>query len=89
MILLVSGTLWGTYIPGMIVRTAIFNAGYTWQDIDSRHYLWPAIVLRVATCMYSFVSSAVNPIIYYYSRKDLKKAFFTIIGYKTTMVPQQ
>jgi hypothetical protein len=85
MILLISGALWGTYIPGMIIRTIIFNLGYTWEDIDTRSALVPALMVRLSTYVMSFVSSAVNPIIYVYTRKDLRHALFTIMGLKSSV----
>jgi hypothetical protein len=84
MIVLVSGTMWGTYVPAMIIRVVVFNLGYTFDDIDTRKHLVPAIFLRGAVYLMSFISSAANPHIYYYSRKDLRKAFFSTIGWKST-----
>lgn len=83
MILLVSGTLWGTIMPHYAVRIIIFNAGYTWHDLDSRRHLMPAIAMRIATFVGTTVSSAVNPIIFYYSRKDLRTAALKLLRRKT------
>ena len=74
MMLLISGTFWGTTLPASVVRLTIFMAGYTWDDLDSRRYMGPAIMMRLTTFIYCFISSAVNPLIYYYSRKDLRLA---------------
>jgi hypothetical protein len=82
MILLVSGTMWGTYIPTGVIRVAVFGAGYTWEDIDSRQYLVPSMFVRLATFLVAFTTSALNPIIYCYSRKDLRDDLFKTMGWK-------
>ena len=74
MILLLSGTFWATSLPAYVSWMTIFMAGNTWEDLDSRRYIGPSIVMRLTMFTHCFVSSAVNPLIYYYSRKDLRLA---------------
>ena len=74
MILLLSGTFWVTSLPAYVSWMTIFMAGNTWEDLDSRRYIGPSIVMRLTMFTHCFVSSAVNPLIYYYSRKDLRLA---------------
>ena len=33
---LVSGNFWGTYIPGFVIYTVMFQLGYTWYDLNTR-----------------------------------------------------
>ena len=84
MILLISGTFWGTYFPGNIFSAAAFSLGYKWEDIDDRSYMALSIMMRVNVYMLMFVSAAVNPLIYYYSRRDLRAAFYKMLGWKCT-----
>ena len=80
-IVLVSGTFWGTYIPGFILRTALFSSGYTWYDMDTRRTMGAAIGIRIANLMLIQVSSAVNPFIYYSTNKRLKGAICKTLGW--------
>jgi hypothetical protein len=59
--------------PAQMIRTALFSAGYTWDDLDTRRYLLPSILLRLSTFIYS-LSSVVHPFIFYHSRRDLREA---------------
>ena len=86
MMLLLSGTFWGTTLPISVLRTAIFMAGYTWDDLDSRRYIGPSIMIRLTVFMYCFISSAVNPLIYYYNRKDLRLATCKLFGWNRSTV---
>ena len=74
MILLLSGTFWATTLPAIVGGIIILSADYTWEDLDIRRYLVPSIILRLAVFTHCFISSAVNPVIYLYSRKDLRLA---------------
>ena len=79
MMLLLSGTFWGTTLPTSVVWTAIIMAGYTWDDLDSRRYMGPSIMMRLTVFMFTLVSSAVNPLIYYYSRRELRLATYKLL----------
>ena len=80
MILLVSGTFWGTYLPSIIMRVTIFSLGITWEDVNSRDSLMASMLIRTATILFTCVSSTLNPFIYYYSRRDLRQACFKLMG---------
>ena len=86
MMLLLSGTFWRTTVPVAVVRTAILIAGYTMDDLDSRRYIEPSILMRLTVFMYCFISSAVNPLIYYYSRNDLRLATYKLLQCKRNTV---
>ena len=83
MMLHLSGTFWATTLPVSVLRISIYMNGYTWDDLDSRRYIGPAIMMRLAIFIYCFISSAVNPLIYYYSRKDLRQATRKLLHMKT------
>jgi hypothetical protein len=55
-IALVSGTFWGTYIPGFIIRTAVFSAGNTWVDLDTRKNFNASLLIRGCQIMFVHVS---------------------------------
>jgi hypothetical protein len=55
MVLLLSGTLWGTLIPGYIVRIIVLNSGYTWDDLDTRRSAAQLINVRLATYITIFL----------------------------------
>jgi hypothetical protein len=82
MILLISGAFWGTYIPGNLIIASVFALGYTWEDVDDRSHMTMFIIIRVSVYLVTFVSSAVNPLIHYYSRRDLRMAFCKMVGWK-------
>ena len=84
MILLISGTFWGTYFPGNIVFAAAFLSGYNWEDINDRSHMTLSIIMRVNVYILPFVSPVVSPLIYYYSRRDLRVAFCKMVGWKCT-----
>lgn len=78
---LVSGTFWGTYIPGFILRTIIFSAGITWYDIDTRKEMGASVMMRVSQLMFIQVSSAVNPLIYYNTNRPMKISICKALGW--------
>ena len=80
LILQVSGAYWVAQFPSMIIRMIIFNIGYTWEDLDSRQHVTPAILIRLATFLYVPISQVIHPLFYYYSIKDLRLAFLRLIG---------
>ena len=89
MILLLSGTFWATALPAIVGRFIIFNANYTWEDLDTRRYVVPSMILRLAVFTHCFISSAVNPVIYYYSRRDLRLAMCKLLHRNSTTVQQE
>ena len=88
LILQVSGAFWCTLIPSMLMRTIIFNLGYTWDDLDTRRYLAPSILVRLGSLLYVPIAPVVNPVFYYYySRKDLREAFWKLCGRRNQVFP--
>ena len=79
MVFLVSGTFWLAYFPGVIIRSLAVRLGYSMDDINSRRAFVPAILNRVAFYFYGTLSSLVNPLIYMYSRKDLRRCVFRML----------
>ena len=79
MVLLVSGTFWLAYFPALIMRVVAFRLGYSIEDINSRRAFVPAILIRIGIFMYGTISSLLNPIIYMYSRKDLRKCVYRLL----------
>ena len=45
-------------------------------------YISPAIAMRMVTFAFGVLPSFFNPIIYYYSRKDLRQATLKMLGVK-------
>ena len=80
MILLVSGVYWGTYVPGFATRVVIFNAGFTWDDLDYRRNITAAILFRMSHFLLSHCSSALNPVIYFYTHAEVKAGLKKLLG---------
>ena len=74
MILMMSVCFWAICIPGLVTQMVVFNLGFTWKELDSRQYMAPAIILRSATFALSSIPGILNPLIYIFSRNDLKEA---------------
>ena len=87
MILLIGSTLWFSNIPGFVIRGVLFNIGYTWEDMDTRRHLIPAILMRFALYLYCALPLALNPIIYYGTQPDLWKSFRRLISHKNVVEP--
>ena len=83
MLSLVSGTFWGTALPGVAIQFLILNLGYTWYDLNYSIDFLPPIVVRITNFLPSIVSSTLNPIIYYYSMPNLRRATWKILGKNT------
>ena len=79
LILQVSGAYWMAQFPAMFMRMIIFNMGFTWEDLDSRQYLVPAILVRLATWLFVPIVTVIHPIFYYYSSKELRLAFIHLV----------
>ena len=74
LIFLVSGAFWGTYIPAFVIRTVIFQVGYTWVSLNA--YENPTISTIFRYTHYSIaLSTVVDPLIYFGVCKDLRTAF--------------
>ena len=71
-VMLVSGTFWGTYIPPLIIRAALFSSGYTWYDLDTGSYALGKFMIRLSELSVRTVSSVLNPVIYYYTDKNIR-----------------
>ena len=87
LIMQVSGAYWCAHIPSSLIRIIIFNLGYTWDDLDTRRYLVPSILVRLGSLLYVPIAPVVNPVFYYYSRKDLREAFLKLCGRRSQVVP--
>ena len=77
MILLISGAFWGTTLPASLISTIVHSTGGTWAELDARVYPIQSHLLKMCSYLVSLVSSFLNPIIYYWSRRDLRDAFKT------------
>ena len=86
MIVLVSGAFWGTILPSYVIRACLFMSGHTWAGLDTRDYATQAIIMRIGNYGYSSVSSLLNPIIYFYSRRDLRREFWRLLGIRPNAV---
>jgi hypothetical protein len=49
----------------------------------------PAIAMRVVTFAYTSISALFNPVIYYYSRKDLREATLRLLGRRVAVAPME
>ena len=74
MVGLVSGTFWATMVPGMIIRSVIYNSGTTWNDTDTRRHRQAFVLARLSWFTLTLISSLLNPIIYLTVQVELRKA---------------
>ena len=74
MVGLVSGTFWATMVPGMIIRSVIYNSGTTWNDTDTRRHMQAFVLARLSWFTLTLMSTLLNPIIYLTVQVELKKA---------------
>ena len=86
LILLVSGAYWGTGIPTMCMWLMAKNMAKGWEMMDARLHMTAFALIRSSTFLIALVSSSLNPLIYYWSRPDLRKAFFKMVGWKSNAV---
>ena len=90
MILLVSGAFCCTYFPAFVCATALFASGLTRDDLDSRQVCPTcSMMLRLAMFAVSSLSTLLNPIIYFYSRRDLRMAFLKLTRVQSNTVNPQ
>ena len=75
MILLISGGFWGTILPAGLISTVVQSFGGTWAEFDAYVYPIQFHILKMCSYLVSLLSSFVNPLIYYWSRRDLREAF--------------
>ena len=74
MVGLVSGTFWATMVPGMIIRSVIYNSGTTWNDTDTRRHMQAFVMARLSWFTLTLMSTILNPIIYLTVQVELRKA---------------
>ena len=76
MVALVSGTFWVTMVPGMIIRTVVYNSGTgtTWNDTDTRRHMQAFVMARSSWLILTLMSTLVNPVIYLTVQVELRKA---------------
>ena len=74
MVALVSGTFWVTMVPGMIIRSVVYNSGITWNDTDTRRHMQAFVMARSSWLILTLMSTLVNPIIYLTVQVELRKA---------------
>ena len=83
MLVLISGTLWFTIIPGFVIRSVIFSAGITWEDTDRRDTTTMFVLANTGWMMMTVLSSVINPIIYLSLLPQLRNAARKTLGLKT------
>ena len=89
MMLLLSSTFWATTLPAIVGKIIIFSTDYTLEDLDTRRYVVPSIIMRLAVFTHCFISSTANPFIYYYSRRDLRLAMCQLLQWNSnTLQPE-
>ena len=74
MVGLVSGTFWATMVPGIIIRSVIYNSGTTWNDTDTRRHMQAFVLARLSWFTLTLISTLLNPIIYLTVQVELKNA---------------
>ena len=84
MILLLSGSTWGSILPSLIMRRVIMSMDYSLEDLDSRLHYHASITYRVSLIMTTTIPSAVNPPIHYFCRKNLRTATKKLLGFNNT-----
>ena len=82
-ILLVSSTFWSAVLPSFIIRLVSLQTGITWADMDARTNMAAAVMMRVSSLVLAYVPPAVNPILYYVTRKDLRDALKKLVKLNT------
>ena len=70
----------GTYLPAWLLRSLIIHSGISWLDVDRRSTVSTAILMRLTQFALSHFSSALNPIIYFYTNKDIYVGFKKLLG---------
>ena len=77
---LVSGTFWFAVIPGFILRLISIYNGVTWEEMDGRTNMAASLMMRISTLVLVYVPPAVNPWLYFFTRKDLRNATKKLLG---------
>ena len=80
LIFLISGAYWGTYFPSWVIRICVLSTGATWEEIDSRVNITHTALIRVHVILLSAMASALNPIIYFATHRDLRTAALRLFG---------
>ena len=83
LLLLTSGSFWGTLIPSWAMRTIVLTSGSSWEDLDNRVNIWNTIVIRMHVLILSSFASALNPIIYFALHADFRAALAKTFGRKS------
>ena len=82
MLFSISGTLWLTILPAMILHCAMFFSGVTWQDTDNRSNMTMFILAKIVWCMMALTSSCLNPFIYLTLLSDIRQAAVKRLRFK-------
>ena len=74
MVTLVSGTFWVTMVPGIIIRSVVYNSGTTCNDTDTRRHMQAFVMARSGWLILTLMSTLINPIIYLTVQVELREA---------------
>lgn len=88
MVLLLSGSLWLTFIPAGIARFTI-NQFFSWDELESKSNIYAYTGMRICTIVLLFGSSALNPVIQFIVEEDLRIGFLRVIGIRRDFVWQR
>ena len=73
LILAVCGAFWGTFMPASLINAYLFGNVYSASDLDrTRMSVSTRIGIRLIVFLYVNVSSALNPIIFYYTHPEMR-----------------
>ena len=83
MILLVSGSYWGTSIPATMLWLSAKNMVKSWEELDSRVNVTAFALMRSGSFLITIVSSFLNPLIFFWNRKDMRRYLLKMVGWKS------
>ena len=83
LIFLTSGTFWGVLIPSVAISIRVRSTGITFEQLDKRVDLEKFFLMRLSNVLWAYISSTMNPIIYFALHRDLRVAAGRLFGLRS------
>lgn len=78
-VVLLSCSLWLTFVPTAIVRVSI-KRYFTWEELAEKSNMYVFIAMRICSLLLTLIPSALNPIIQFWLEEDLRTGFLRLVG---------